>query len=369
MKETTEYKISKGSSIALDFIRGVSAQLVVIGHGISFFGILKFMHEPNFPWMQNFAVLIFFLLSGFLITYSTARKMRKQSYSFGQYFIDRFSRIYTAFVPALLFVLVVDAISINIGYESYKYRDAYNLQSFIGNVLMLQDYPLFAVVKETVVTSFGSARVFWTLAIEWWIYLFFGYLSIVFINSRNRITWKNWLWLGFFSVVPLYNLVMGRGDGLTAYWLMGAAIYFLDRQDLLSRINRWMKLMFVVLLGGLGVVRAYWVMSAYDAVFAFILVMVLWLIIDLFREVNFSKRLERSIRFVAGYSYTLYLVHYSILFFIKTYYYDQYGGNPYLLCCLGFVLSNLISMLIGHFTENKLTPIIKRKMYNAYLQK
>ena len=72
-----EYKLKEGSSVILDFIRGASAQVVVIGHGISFFGIFTFLHEPNFPWMQNIAVLIFFLLSGFLIPYSTIRKKKQ----------------------------------------------------------------------------------------------------------------------------------------------------------------------------------------------------------------------------------------------------------------------------------------------------
>ena len=100
-----DVKLTKGNSIILDLIRGVSAQLVVIGHGISFFGIFKLVQQPNFPSIQNIAVLIFFILSGFLISYST---FRKSNYGFKQYFIDRFSRIYTAFIPSLLFVFLLD---------------------------------------------------------------------------------------------------------------------------------------------------------------------------------------------------------------------------------------------------------------------
>ena len=46
-----EYKLNEGSSVILHLIRDVSTQVVVIGHGISFFGIFTFLHEPNFPWM------------------------------------------------------------------------------------------------------------------------------------------------------------------------------------------------------------------------------------------------------------------------------------------------------------------------------
>ena len=60
-------KLSEGGSVILDLIRGVSSQLVVVGHGISFFGIFAFLHQPNFPWMQNIAVLIFFYFQVLLL--------------------------------------------------------------------------------------------------------------------------------------------------------------------------------------------------------------------------------------------------------------------------------------------------------------
>ena len=71
-----DYKLTESNSIFLDLIRGLSSQLVVVGHGISFFGIFTSFHQPNFPWIQNIAVLIFFILSGFLISYSTFRKKK-----------------------------------------------------------------------------------------------------------------------------------------------------------------------------------------------------------------------------------------------------------------------------------------------------
>ena len=66
-------KISTESSTLLDFIRG-AAQLVVVGHGISFSGIAPYLQQPRFPYLQNIAVLVFFIISGFVISYSLSGK-------------------------------------------------------------------------------------------------------------------------------------------------------------------------------------------------------------------------------------------------------------------------------------------------------
>ena len=130
-----DFKLSEGSSIALDLIRGISAQLVVVGHGLAFFGLARFLHEPSFPWMQNIAVLVFFLLSGFLIPYSVNRRSNRDTdYSFSYFFVDRFSRIYIPFLTALVFVFAIDWLSRAIDPATYKYSAAFNPKTFVAFV-------------------------------------------------------------------------------------------------------------------------------------------------------------------------------------------------------------------------------------------
>ncbi len=253
MKEAEEklniYKITEGTSITLDLIRGISAQLVVVGHGISYCGILTFLHQPNFPWIQNIAVLIFFLLSGFLITYSTTTKnIKKASYSFLQYFIDRFTRIYTAFIPALIFVLFIDSINIYLNGDEYAFYSAFNLKTLVGNILMFQDYPILRYLpQEFRLTSFGSARPFWTLAVEWWIYLFYGFTVLVFIKDE-KIKLSQLFVLGGLSIAPLIYLVGGRGGGLMVYWLFGSVVYLIISCNVLKNIQCIKKYLYVLFL-------------------------------------------------------------------------------------------------------------------------
>lgn len=171
-------KLPSESSSLLDFVRGGAAQLVVVGHGISFTGVAPYLKQPNFPWVRNIAVLVFFILSGFLITYSLLGKAKKDDYQYFNYLVDRSARIYATFLPALVFVLFIDFLSIRLSESGYRYWSAFDVKTFVGNLFLLQDFPGLPI------TSFGSARPFWTLAIEWWIYLLSGRYS--FLPSRGE---------------------------------------------------------------------------------------------------------------------------------------------------------------------------------------
>lgn len=170
--------INQETSISLDFIRGIAAQLVLIGHLWSFLE-LNVSIIP-LPLIQNFGVLVFFIISGFLITQVTL--IKGLDYGFKNFFIDRFSRIYYTYLPALFFILLLDFV----GKQFYEYPYFYNfsIRNFLGNLLMLQSYPFIGSIG---IESFGTARPFWTVAIEWWTYIFFGVLF--FYNSfKNRFS-------------------------------------------------------------------------------------------------------------------------------------------------------------------------------------
>src|SRR6478609_5849272 len=134
-------RLTKSSSILLDLIRGISAQLVVIGHLFSFYNIFGLRQHENRFLMQEFGVVIFFILSGFLIGYSVDNKSEKHVYTFRHFFLDRFSRIFIAYIPALFVIALLDAAAWKIS-GSTGYAEAQNIQTFVGNIFMLQDFPI-----------------------------------------------------------------------------------------------------------------------------------------------------------------------------------------------------------------------------------
>ena len=350
-------RFTDNESIYLDFIRVVASQLVLIGHAISYFDIFRFLHYPNVPWMQNIAVVIFFILSGIVITYSTSYKYNVGRYSFSLYFIDRFSRIFCAFIPAIIFVFIIDTISIEMSGVDYIYHQAFNIKTFIGNVFMLQDYPMPPFNE---ITSFDSARPFWTIAIEWWIYLTFGILFFYYRDGL-KVNIKITLFLFICSIVPLYNLFGGRGNALTLYWIFGMLISMLYPRYKKLKISQVYKWLVLLIASFFMVAREYVTSEAYDTAFALSLSLFILISIDLVNLLTLKNWFINIIKCMAKYSFTLYLIHYSILDLLSTHY---KGVSPYLLFILGFLFCNFLAILIGWITEGYFTKICKNKMYD-----
>lgn len=349
---TNNFKLTEGSSVTLDILRGCSAQVVVAGHCISFYNVFSFLQPPIFPYIQNIAVLIFFLISGLLISYSTFR--RGEQYSIWEFLIERFSRIYSAFLPAILFVMVLDLACRKLAPTGFEYNSALNVKTFVGNIFMLQDFPGIHI------TSFGSARPFWTLAVEWWIYIFFGFLFLVFMRANKR-SLLHYLILLALLVVPVYNLVNGRGNGLTLYWIFGAMIYLMLKMDLLANISMRGKIMFLFSFLLLAIGRIGITMKEYEPIFAFLLGVTLMFTVDVFRSVRFPQAAIKIIKWNANYSYTLYLIHYSILYFLSVCFKNT---NGYVLFTAGFLVSNILSCALGYFSETLMTKKVKTWLYS-----
>ena len=79
------------TSVALDLLRAIAAQMVCVGHAINFFAWDRRL--TRLPLLQNVGVLLFFLISGFLITYTLFERSRDPGYGFWQFCVERFARI------------------------------------------------------------------------------------------------------------------------------------------------------------------------------------------------------------------------------------------------------------------------------------
>jgi peptidoglycan/LPS O-acetylase OafA/YrhL len=367
MPDLATESLSENSSLSLDLLRAASAQIVVIGHGISFMGILLWLQEPpvgNFPLIQNIGVVFFFILSGFVITYTTLHKINKKSYNFKTFFVERFSRIYSGYAPALIIIAVLDCILLFYLGGSLQYN-SYNPQTFIGNIFMLQDNPLLNgppillhFTSSVVLTSFGSARQLWTLGVEWWIYMFFGWLFLGLVTIKNRVIFA--VILIILLIPPLYYaLPSSRGGGLAIMWAMGAtAALILNYRFKFKSGLRKISPFATVILFTLAAVRTYTIKNAYDLLFALMLTGGIFFLVTYLDSSRFvlPQRIKKVIHTTSGYSMTLYLLHYSV-FVILTTFIATY--SPYLLFIIGFVLSNVISFSLAHFTEMRYRDLRK----------
>jgi len=367
------FKLSENSSLGLDVIRIISIQMVVIGHGISFFGIFTFLQFPNFPWIQNIGVVVFFLLSGFLVTHVTLKKMNNPQYSFKEFFIERASRIYSVYIPVLLIIVGLDAILFLYLGATNTYN-SYNVETFFYNILMLQDS--FPLLVDS--TSFGSARQLWTLPVFWWIYMVFGWLVLGSRTTSNKFVYSIILSLFIFLlvIIILGPRKIGKSRILIT-WISGSVVavflnliennnekHSLNRKNgnFLEKIQKKVNLVFTwfsnqkklclilsAFFFGLTCYYVYYTKVAYSLTFSLLLTLtfIFFLIYSYRSRHKFSNRSKKIIKLLASYSFTLYILHYSLFWILTTF----TGGSPYLLFPLGFLVSNFLSLIIAYFTE------------------
>lgn len=219
--------LNKNSSTFINLLRVIASQMVVIGHLMKWLNIFPSIQPPHLPYIQCVGVVLFFILSGFVIPYSTSLKFNQTgSYSFKEYFIDRFARIYSSYIPCLAIIFLLDIGFIAFSNCAYDYYDGFNFKTFFANLLMLQNFPLENYFDFFKLTSFGSGRPLWTLAIEWWIYFWFGFLYLVIIKQKKMNLLIVFVFL-VFSIVPFLNFSVGRGSGLMLPWLLGCLVLVL----------------------------------------------------------------------------------------------------------------------------------------------
>ena len=330
-------RLSSAQRVHLDFARAAAALLVLFGHAAQLFlpGSLLARGQA-----QGIGVLVFFLISGFLISLSVLQKRAERNYGLAQYFIDRFCRIYCAFLPALILVLVVDGLVADD--PGYAWRHDYNLPTWFGNLLMLQDFPAFQILRRLgvpeqswFVSSFGSGRQFWTISIEWWIYMLFGGIVLVWLR-RGRLGLAGGLVLAFVAGEPLYHLVGGYDECLTALWIVGfaASLLFLRLPALAARDKRltlagWRRLWLAAASAGALAMAVRLFANGFEiAELQFSLFLATALFGSFFALGTWRgavpAAVERLVGFLAGYSYSLYLTHYTLLEFLRV----RFPGAP-----------------------------------------
>jgi peptidoglycan/LPS O-acetylase OafA/YrhL len=318
--------IGENESIFLDVVRLASAQLVFFGHlsghlygnGVLIGGRIQ---------IQNLGVVIFFMLSGYLICGALAKYT-----NFAEFFIDRLARIYVTLVPCLVVIAILDGIAKING--KYGFDGAYDSMTWIGNLLMLQDHPLLTLgFDRSLLTSFGSARPLWTLAVEWWLYMFAGYICLAQRPSLPIVA--------ILAVVPAVFASVGRGQGLTIFWFLGAAMLYVrarhvkEKQLLVAGVASC-----ALYLARLAVSKNFYDVQAN----IFLAVLAGTLLIWSRRSTRLAAlppRVKRLLRTLSGASFALYILHYSVIELLFS-----LGMATSRIGLLAFAASNVLAVLI-----------------------
>lgn len=319
-----DFRMSKSQELLLDIIRVCAAQLIVLSH---------FVHLSRYQgWLaelplDGLRVSVFFLLSGFLI-FATTWRRRGGHYGFWQFMVDRTARLWVCLVPALAFTAIVAALCMPLpDYPATMFSGPVH---FIGNLLMLEDYPVFQILRRLGIESslfvrpYAAGEPYWTLPIEFWLYVFFGFVFFYGYMQGGRP--GGWAWVLFGISVPavVYHASTGYGQCLALVWALGCAgpwavradrrlqqRYGLSDRAALAAIMGWMALC-LMMMGLRGASRGVDFYELQMIVFlAGFLIGGIWLTGRI--NVDRFQVLSAGVRWWAKQTYALYLTHNAVL--------------------------------------------------------
>lgn len=231
----------------LECLRGAAAFYVFLHHYV------HVVVTPHAAWVGRFfkfgqfAVLLFFIVSGFVIYYSSIA--RDPALSFRSYLIRRFRRIYPPFVLALLVTWVAQCV-----YEG-RLADPRWLE-LLGNLLMLQDTNVASWFAP-----YQRNAALWSLSYEWAFYLMF---FATHLALRERPHAQKWAVVGLSLLGFASYFVVGNQISLFLMyfpiWWCGVEIAreLLDSGDVTLRRQ-------LVGLANVGLIAGLWLIPVYQA--------------------------------------------------------------------------------------------------------
>ena len=248
MSSSSSNRFGTMSSVHLDAIRGAAALVVLLGHTRDLFFssltgatalpaeissashyFLHFAgHQPGRVTIGNEAVIIFFVLSGYLVGGSAIRDMRKQRWSWKKYLTQRSTRLWIVLLPALLFGVAVDHLGLQLFAGSHSIYSCSASESLVPCNLAARISPRVVAanvffLQTILVDTAGTNNALWSLANEFWYYLAFPMCLLAAQRDESK------------SRRALYGLallVMGVFVGKTIFllffvWLLGALLSIL----------------------------------------------------------------------------------------------------------------------------------------------
>jgi peptidoglycan/LPS O-acetylase OafA/YrhL len=196
--------LSPGFSLYLDLLRFSAAVLVLLYHS----GLARFGHE---------AVIVFFVLSGYVISYTAQHRDR----TIQRFVLGRITRIYSVAVPVLFMTVILDNIGCRL--DPALYVGSAPLHSpvirFVASLLLLNETWIS-------VQAFSNGP-YWSLCYE--LIYYFIFASWFFFGGRRRIVLVA-ICMALTGIRPLL---------LFPIWALGSWCYFETGSRHWSRSVHW----------------------------------------------------------------------------------------------------------------------------------
>ncbi len=176
----------QGQIISHTSIRGIAALLVVVYH-LQFGAPFRFSWETATPFFTRgyLWVDLFFILSGFIISYSTGASEpgRNKYFKINHFYVNRVARILPLHVVTLFLLLIVLGVEntlgrfTGIGGYNPDFASPLNIAAFFEQLFLLNAWGLTGVIAWNVPS--------WSISAEMVAYLVFPFLAVAVARWRR----------------------------------------------------------------------------------------------------------------------------------------------------------------------------------------
>ena len=351
-------------SVYLDLVRFTAACLVYLWHSNR-----RLLVEDILPLAHygHSAVIVFFVLSGFVIAYVTDTKEK----TWVDYGASRLSRVFSVVLPTLILTPLLDVVGR--GLYPALYEGDFPFDRFVARVLgcgLLLNEAWFISI-----TYFSNVP-YWSIAFEFWYYMAFA--IVTFAPQRWRAA----------AVLALCAMLGPKFVLLLPVWWAGVVLYRWRWPKTWSVGMSWAML--IVTTAGIVLTHA---VEVYQMADAFVRDRIG---AELTRELTFARHafgdyllaslvfcqfaamrnlsgqwaplllaIERPVRWLAGYTFTLYLLHQPLLLFWAAVLRGDPSGHGYWAFVTAATAVSVV--LIGMFTEQRRDGL--RRLCRQWLQR
>lgn len=337
--------MTKGYSLYLDVLRFSAALVVFFSH------VASQDLSDGFLWQfkaySQTAVMIFFVMSGYVIGFVTHEKEKLIS----DYAVARISRLYSVVIPALVLTAVCDFIGLQFNPELYTqspwpYPEGSQLQHYILSFFLVQN------IWDLDLNP-GINGPFWSLTYEWIYYILFG----VYFFFKSKIKW---------IAILLISICAGPSIiSLFPIWLFGLGLYQIQqnskKQLIYSHAKALLAVLSVLAIIFIGpqvreietstqlISRGNILGDYFDGVMFTVHLYFCPHIIEKIKPLLI--RYERAIRWSASLTFAFYLFHRPIIQLVAAIYDGERSDNLYRAVMIIFTF--IIVATLGRWCEQK----------------
>jgi peptidoglycan/LPS O-acetylase OafA/YrhL len=348
--------MNKSTSLYLDFLRVVAAFGVLLVHA----QITWFSHLFNTSLeLRNKFVMIFFVLSGYLISFTVEKKNKGSQ----QYLIDRLSRLYSVVLPALLLTFILDNLGkhINPGFYLDKMAPDHQIFRYLINAI-------FCGQIWNLSTSPSTNGPFWSLSYEFWYYILFW--AWIYLKGSRKI-------IGLIIICLIIGLKILL---LLPVWIFGVLAYHWSINPKFAIKRNIANILFVGTLFSIIFITFFWDFSPYSKEFVYahpplffssnfifswlfgaLTAINLWSFNFVSSFIIVPGFIEKIVKKLSSMTFSLYLYHFPMLVFVAAVIpYNKFSYVQVTSILIGIVILVTLLSDVTEKQRNHLKAFIKK---------